>query len=56
MFGLDDWIASFSDGFTLSRAPVARTLQRLAPALAVMSLSFGVWYALGALEVAPYYL
>jgi ABC-type nickel/cobalt efflux system permease component RcnA len=43
-------------GFTLSRAPVARTLQRLAPALAVASLSFGVWYALGALEVAPYYL
>jgi len=43
-------------GFTLSRAPVAHTLQRLAPALAVASLSFGVWYALGALEVAPYYL
>jgi hypothetical protein len=43
-------------GFTLSRAPVARTLQRLAPALAVASLSFGVWYALEALEVAPYYL
>ena len=43
-------------GFTLSRAPVAHILQRLAPALAVVSLSFGVWYALGALEVAPYYL
>ena len=43
-------------GFTLSRAPVARTFQRVAPALAVASLSFGVWYALGALEVAPYYL
>jgi ABC-type nickel/cobalt efflux system permease component RcnA len=43
-------------GFTLSRAPVARTLQRLAPVLAVASLSFGVWYALGALQVAPYYL
>jgi hypothetical protein len=43
-------------GFTLGRAPVARTLQRLAPALAVASLSFGVWYALGALQVAPYYL
>ena len=35
---------------------VAGTLQRLAPALAVASLSFGVWYALGALEDAPYYL
>jgi high-affinity nickel permease len=51
-------MAALSTGFglTLSRAPVARTLQRLAPALAVTSLSFGVWYALGALEVAPYYL
>ena len=47
---------SIGFGFTLNRAPVARTLQRLAPALAVVSLSFGVWYALGALEVAPYYL
>jgi ABC-type nickel/cobalt efflux system permease component RcnA len=43
-------------GFSLGRAPVARTLQRLAPALALASLSFGVWYALGALEIAPYYL
>jgi ABC-type nickel/cobalt efflux system permease component RcnA len=43
-------------GFTLARAPVARTLQRVAPVLAVASLSFGVWYALGALQVAPYYL
>ncbi len=43
-------------GFTLSRAPVANTLQRLAPVLALMSLSFGLWYALGALNLAPYYL
>jgi high-affinity nickel permease len=43
-------------GFTLSRAPVAATLRRVAPALALASLSFGIWYALGALEVAPYYL
>jgi high-affinity nickel permease len=42
-------------GFTLSRARVATTLQRLAPALATLSLSFGVWYSLGALNVAPYY-
>ncbi len=33
-----------------------RTLfPRLAPVLGLMSLSFGVWYALGALNVAPYY-
>jgi len=51
-------MATLSTGFglTLSRPAVAGTLQRLAPALAVASLSFGVWYALGALEVAPYYL
>lgn len=42
-------------GFTLSRAPVAASVERLAPALAAASLSFGVWYALGALSVAPYY-
>ena len=28
----------------------------LAPVLGLASLSFGVWYALGALQVAPYYL
>jgi ABC-type nickel/cobalt efflux system permease component RcnA len=29
---------------------------RLAPALGLVSLAFGVWYALGAQEVLPYYL
>jgi hypothetical protein len=50
-------MAALSTGFglTLSRARVAGTLQRLAPALATVSLSFGVWYALGALNVTPYY-
>jgi high-affinity nickel permease len=43
-------------GFTLGRPAVSGALQRLAPALAVASLSFGVWYALGALQIAPYYL
>lgn len=47
---------STSFGFTLGRPVVAQTLQRAAPGLAVLSLSFGVWYALGALEIAPYYL
>src|SRR5215213_638077 len=42
-------------GFTLGRAPMRSALQRAAPVLAVLSLSFGLWYALGALEVAPYY-
>ena len=43
-------------GLTLSSAPVRRSFNRLAPALGVASLVFGVWYALGALEVTPYYL
>ena len=43
-------------GAALARPRATRALQRLAPALAVASLSFGLWYALGALQVAPYYL
>ena len=31
------------------------SLARLAPALGAVSLVFGVWYALGALSLAPYY-
>jgi high-affinity nickel permease len=37
-------------GSALARAPIAR----VAPALGVSGLAFGVWYALGALELAPY--
>lgn len=37
-------------GSALARAPIAR----VAPALGVGGLAFGVWYALGALELAPY--
>jgi ABC-type nickel/cobalt efflux system permease component RcnA len=42
-------------GLTLSSSPVRGSFARLAPALGVSSLAFGVWYALGALELAPYY-
>jgi hypothetical protein len=46
-------MALLSTGFGagLIRLPMAR----LAPVLGVTSLTFGVWYALGALSVAPYY-
>ena len=37
-------------GLTLSSGPVRRSFARLAPALGVASLLFGVWYALGALS------
>jgi high-affinity nickel permease len=48
-------IASTSFGYALSRGPVLRRLVAVAPALGVLSLAFGVWYALGALETVPYY-
>jgi ABC-type nickel/cobalt efflux system permease component RcnA len=42
-------------GLTLSSEPVRRSFARLAPVLGTASLLFGVWYALGALAIAPYY-
>ena len=52
------------DGGALRPASASRSaagaspaiVPRIAPVLAVTSLVFGVWYALGALDVAPYYL
>lgn len=41
-------------GLTLSSEPVRRSFNRIAPALGAASLLFGVWYALGAFQVAPY--
>jgi hypothetical protein len=49
-------ILSTGLGFTLARDRVRRVFPALAPVLGFASLSFGVWYALGALHVAPYYL
>jgi hypothetical protein len=43
-------------GFTLDRRRVRSLYPALAPLLGLASLAFGVWYALGALHVAPYYL
>jgi len=43
-------------GFTLGRGRVRNVFPTLAPVLGLASMSFGVWYALGALNVAPYYL
>lgn len=48
-------LLSIGFGLTLSSAPVRRWFNALAPALGLASLAFGVWYALGALDVAPYY-
>ena len=48
-------IVTATFGLGLSSAPVRRSFNRLAPALGVASLAFGIWYALAALDVAPYY-
>jgi high-affinity nickel permease len=49
-------MALLSTGFgvALGSAAVRRSFDRLAPALGVASLAFGVWYALGAQGVVPY--
>jgi ABC-type nickel/cobalt efflux system permease component RcnA len=41
-------------GLTLDSRPVRRAFNRVAPALGVMSLAFGVWYASAAWSLAPY--
>jgi hypothetical protein len=43
-------------GVALSADAVRRSFHRVAPALGVASLAFGVWYALGAQGVVPYML
>ena len=47
-------LLSSAFGMTLSRPRVRRSFGRLAPALGVVSLVFGVWYALGAQSLVPY--
>ena len=47
-------IASATLGLALTRGPVLRSYIAVAPALGMLSLAFGVWYALGALSVVPY--
>jgi ABC-type nickel/cobalt efflux system permease component RcnA len=42
-------------GLTLSTSPARASLARVAPVLGGVSLAFGVWYALAALSLAPYY-
>jgi cytochrome c biogenesis protein CcdA len=47
-------IASSTFGYALSRGPVLRRFARVAPALGALSLVFGIWYSLGALNAVPY--
>jgi ABC-type nickel/cobalt efflux system permease component RcnA len=50
-------MAALSTGFgmTLASGPARRLFPRIGPVLGVTSLVFGLWYALGALSLAPYY-
>jgi high-affinity nickel permease len=48
-------ILSAGFGLTLARPGVQRGFHRIAPVLGLASLAFGVWYALGAQGLAPYY-
>lgn len=50
-------MALLSTGFgrALASAPLRGSFDRVAPALALLSLAFGAWYCLGALNVAPYF-
>jgi high-affinity nickel permease len=48
-------LASTTFGWTMTRGPVAARFISIAPALGALSLAFGVWYSLGALDAVPYY-
>jgi high-affinity nickel permease len=47
-------LASTSFGWVLSRGAVQRSYFSVAPALGMVSLAFGVWYSLGAVQAVPY--
>jgi cytochrome c biogenesis protein CcdA len=47
-------LASSTFGYALTRPAVLRRFATVAPALGALSLVFGVWYSLGALNAVPY--
>jgi high-affinity nickel permease len=47
-------LLSTAFGLVIAGGPIARTFERVAPVLGVLSMAFGVWYALGALGVVVY--
>jgi cytochrome c biogenesis protein CcdA len=47
-------LASSTFCYALTRPGVLRRYATIAPALGVLSLAFGVWYSLGALNAVPY--
>ena len=47
-------LASSTFGYALTRPAVLRRFATIAPALGTLSLAFGLWYSLGALNAVPY--
>ena len=47
-------LLSTAFGLAIAGGPVARNFGRVAPALGVLSMAFGGWYALGALGIVVY--
>jgi ABC-type nickel/cobalt efflux system permease component RcnA len=48
-------ILSTGFGLTLASRPAQRSFARIGPALGVLSFAFGLWYAMGAQNLLPYY-
>jgi ABC-type nickel/cobalt efflux system permease component RcnA len=46
--------ASALFGYALTRGPLLRRFERAAPVLGVLSLAFGLWYGLAAVQAVPY--
>ena len=49
-------VLSSTFGYAITRGPVRRRMLAFAPAMGVLTLAFGGWYALGAVGAVPYLL
>jgi ABC-type nickel/cobalt efflux system permease component RcnA len=49
-------LLSSAFGWAITRGPVVRRMLTFAPAMGVVTLAFGCWYALGAVGAVPYVL
>ena len=47
-------LLSTAFGLVIAGGPIARNFERVAPVLGVLSITFGAWYALGAVGVVVY--
>jgi cytochrome c biogenesis protein CcdA len=47
-------LLSTAFGLVIAGGPIGRNFERVAPVLGVLSMAFGIWYALGALELVVY--